>query len=56
MRIAVTGNVEEAEATKWTGDPETDAGNGELTVTPAHEAVARDRIPSEIRARFFIKT
>jgi hypothetical protein len=44
MRIAVTGNDDDAEATKWTGDPETDPGVGELTVTPANEAAVRMRV------------
>jgi hypothetical protein len=54
MRIAVTGSDDSADAMKWTGDPETEAGNGDVTVMPAHEAAARARIAPVIRIACFI--
>jgi len=51
--MAVIGLVEVAEATKWTGDPDVDPGVGELTVTPAKEAVARIRVVINNRIAFF---
>jgi hypothetical protein len=51
--MAVMGCVEVAEATKWTGDPEVDPVAGELTVTPAKDAEARDSVVSSNRIAFF---
>ena len=51
--MAVIGRVDEAEATKWTGDPAVDPGAGELTVTPANDAPARPRVVISSRIAFF---
>jgi hypothetical protein len=51
--MAVTGFVDVAEATKWTGDPDVDPGAGEVTVTPAKDAVARVRVVVSNRIAFF---
>jgi hypothetical protein len=51
--MAVTGFVDVAEATKWTGDPDVDPAAGELTVTPAKDAVARATVVSSTRIVFF---
>jgi hypothetical protein len=51
--MAVTGLVDVAEATKWTGDPDVDPAAGELTVTPANAAVARVMVAITIRSAFF---
>src|SRR5437588_8894290 len=56
MRIAVIGKVDEAEATKWTGDHEVDPGAGEVTVTPANEDAASTRIAITDRTACFTKT
>ena len=56
MRIAVIGKVDDAEATKWTGDPEVDPGAGEVTVTPANEDAASTRIAITDWTAFFTKT
>jgi hypothetical protein len=51
--MAVTGCEDVAEATKWTGDPEVDPADGEVTVTPAKDAVARARVIIRNRIAFF---
>jgi hypothetical protein len=51
--MAVTGLVDVAEATKWTGEVDVDPVVGELTVTPAKEAVARARVIISNRTAFF---
>ena len=51
--MAVIGCEDVAEATKWTGDPDVDPVAGELTVTPAKDAVARVRVMINIRKAFF---
>jgi len=51
--MAVIGCVDVAEATKWTGDPAVDPAAGELTVTPAKDAVARVRVAINNRIAFF---
>jgi hypothetical protein len=51
--MAVTGFVDVAEATKWTGDPDVDPDAGEVTVTPAKDAVARVRVVISNRIEFF---
>src|SRR5437016_2035771 len=56
MRIAVIGKVDDAEATKWTGDPEVDPGAGEVTVTPANEDAASTKIAITDRTACFTKT
>jgi hypothetical protein len=35
--MAVMGTDDDADATKWTGDPEVEAGRGEVTVILANE-------------------
>jgi hypothetical protein len=45
--------VDVAEATKWTGDPAADPVAGELTVTPAKDAVARVKVAINNRIVFF---
>jgi len=47
------GLVEVAEATKWTGEVDVDPVVGELTVTPAKDAVARARVVISNRTAFF---
>ena len=51
--MAVIGFTDVAEATKWTGDPEVDPVAGELTVTPAKDAVARVKVAIINRIAFF---
>jgi hypothetical protein len=51
--MAVIGKADVAEATKWTGDPDVDPVAGELTVTPAKDAVASVRVVISIRIAFF---
>jgi len=51
--MAVTGCEDVAEATKWTGDPDVDPADGELTVTPAKDAVARAKVMIRNRIAFF---
>jgi hypothetical protein len=51
--MAVMGLADVAEATKWTGDPDVDPVVGELTVTPAKDAVARVRLMISSRKAFF---
>jgi hypothetical protein len=51
--MAVTGFVEVAEATKWTGEVVVVPEVGELTVTPAKDAVARARVVISNRTAFF---
>jgi hypothetical protein len=45
--------VDVAEATKWTGDPAVDPDAGEVTVTPANDAVARVKVAINNRIAFF---
>ena len=45
--------AEVAEATKWTGEVDVDPVVGELTVTPAKDAVARARVIASNRIAFF---
>jgi hypothetical protein len=47
------GLVDDADATKWIGDPEVDPVAGELTETPAKDAVARARVVKKSRKAFF---
>jgi hypothetical protein len=51
--MAVMGLADVAEATKWTGDPAVDPAAGELTVTPAKDAVARVKVATIKRIAFF---
>ena len=51
--MAVMGWVEVAEATKWTGDPDVDVAVGELTVTPAKDAAANDRVVNSNQVAVF---
>jgi hypothetical protein len=51
--MAVIGFADVAEATKWTGDPAVDPAAGELTVTPAKDAVARVKVAINNRIAFF---
>jgi hypothetical protein len=39
--MAVMGRDDDAEATKWTGEPEVEPGAGELIVTPAKADAAK---------------
>jgi hypothetical protein len=47
------GFAEVAEATKWTGEVAVVPDVGELTVTPAKDAVARARVVISNRTAFF---
>jgi hypothetical protein len=49
----VTGCEDVAEATKWTGEPDVVPVVGEVTETPANEAVARARVVISKRIAFF---
>jgi hypothetical protein len=51
--MAVMGLAELAEATKWTGEVDVDPVVGELTVTPAKDAVAIARVIASNRIAFF---
>jgi hypothetical protein len=51
--MAVMGLVEVAEATKWTGEVVVVPDVGELTETPAKDAVARTRVMISNRTGFF---
>jgi len=46
--MAVIGLEDDADATKCTGDPEADAGSGELTLTLANETAAITKITNTI--------
>jgi hypothetical protein len=46
--MAVTGTDDDADATKCTGDPEADAGKGEVTVILANEAALIKKITNAI--------
>jgi hypothetical protein len=51
--MAVMGWVEVAEATKWTGEPDVDPAEGELTVTPAKDAAPNIRVVNSNRIAVF---
>jgi len=55
MCIAITGDEDDAEATKWTGDPEAEPGAGEVTATPAHDAAAKDKNARRVLSANFVK-
>jgi hypothetical protein len=46
--MAVMGTDDDADATKCTGDPEADAGKGEVTVTLANDTAAIKKIANTI--------
>jgi hypothetical protein len=46
--MAVMRTDDDADATKWTGDPEADAGKGEVTVTSANETAVIKKIANTI--------
>jgi hypothetical protein len=50
--MAVMGRDDDAEATKWTGEPEVEPDAGELIVTPANEDAANIRVTITYRIAF----
>ncbi len=50
--MAVTGLDDDADATKCTGDPEADAGRGEVTLTSANEAAVITKITNTLAVTF----
>jgi len=55
MCIAITGDEDDADATKWIGDPEVEPGAGEVMATPAHDAVASDKSTRRVPNANFVK-